>query len=93
MVCRHMYDPCKGYWVLVSWILRCIRGKSVDIGLVIENDTCGEQLCAKYVDSDYLRDRDKSWCSSLQSIAALTDTEAIEKAAWLCVKRVDVRFC
>ena len=64
----------------------------MDVGLLIVEDTCGEKLCTWYDDSDHLRNLDENLCYSLQSIAVLTDAEAIEEAGWLHDKRVVVRF-
>ena len=58
MVSRYMHDPGVGYWDVVKWILRYIRG-TLNVGLVYERDTTGGQLCIGYVDSDYTENLDK----------------------------------
>ncbi|KAH9669399.1 Integrase catalytic domain-containing protein [Citrus sinensis] len=87
----YMYNPGKGHWQAVKWILRYIR-KTVDIGLLFERDDTLGQGVIGYVDSDYAGDLDKqrsttgyvftfvggpiSWKSTLQSTVALSTTEA-----------------
>ena len=78
-------------WEAVKWVLRYIMG-TIDVGLVFEKDSIGKQECIGYVDSNYAGDFDKhrsktgyvftlsqapvSWHSILQSIIALSTTEA-----------------
>jgi len=87
MISRYMYDPGKGHWEAVKWVLRYIKG-TIDVGLVFQMDSTGKQECIGYVDSDYVGDLDKrrsttgyvfalsqtlvSWHSILQSIVALS---------------------
>jgi len=33
MISRYMYDPGRGHWEAVKWILRYIKG-TIDVGLV-----------------------------------------------------------
>ena len=72
-------------------ILRDIKG-TIDVDLVFKKDTTGKQNFIRYVNSDYARDLDNcrslkgyvfilyqvsvSWHSILQSIMALSTTEA-----------------
>jgi len=53
-----MYDPGKGHWEAVKWILQYIKG-TIDIGLIFKKDVASKKKCIRYVDSDYVRDLDK----------------------------------
>ena len=79
MVSRYMYDPGKGHWEAVKWIIRYIKG-AMNVGLELKKDVTGKPECIEYVDSDYAgEDLDKrqstyvftlsqvpvSWCSTL----------------------------
>lgn len=105
VVSRYMHNPGKQHWLAVKWILRYLRGTS-NLGLVFAKGSNGLKVTG-YVDSDYAGDRDKrksisgyifkfassaiSWKSSLQSIVALSSTEAeyvsategVKEAIWL----------
>jgi len=91
MINRYMYDPGRGHWEAVKWVLRYIKG-IIDVDLVFEKDYTGKQECVRYVDYDYAGDFDKhrstkgyvftlsqalvSWRSILQSTIALSTAEA-----------------
>ncbi|KAG8483366.1 hypothetical protein CXB51_022321 [Gossypium anomalum] len=87
-VSRYMTNPDKEHWKVVQWILRYLRG-TTDVCLQFgrtENGVIG------YVDTDFARDLDKrrsltgyvftiggcaiSWKATLQTIVALSTTEA-----------------
>ena len=101
VVSRYMHDPGKGHWQAVKWILRYLQ-KTVDVGLIFEQDKTHGQYVAGYVDSDYAGDLDKrrsttgylftlarapvSWKSTLQSTVALSTTEAEYMAVSEAVK-------
>ena len=88
VVSRYMSNPGKTHWQAVKWILRYLRGTS-DIGLLFGGS---DITLRGYCDSDYAGDRDGrksisgyvytlgigpiSWRSKLQSIVALSTTEA-----------------
>ena len=75
----------------MKWILRYIH-KTLDVGLIFENDDMVGQHVVGYCDSDYAGDLDKrrsttcyvfilakapvSWKSTLQSTVTLSTTEA-----------------
>ncbi|KAE8692332.1 hypothetical protein F3Y22_tig00110840pilonHSYRG00095 [Hibiscus syriacus] len=106
VVSRYMHDPGKEHWEAVKWILRYILN-TVDVGLVFQQDKQDGQCVVGYCDSDYACDLDKrrsttgyvftftkapvSWKSTLQSIVALSTTEAeymavteaVNEAIWL----------
>jgi hypothetical protein len=106
MVSRYMHDSGKSHWQAAKWILRYILG-TIDLGLKFERDDSVERHLVGYVDLDYASDLDKrrsttgyvftfvkasvSWRSTLQSIIALSTTEAeymamteaIKEAIWL----------
>jgi len=42
MISRYMYDPSRGHWEAVKWVLRYIKG-TMDVGLVFEKDSTGKQ--------------------------------------------------
>ena len=90
VVSRYKHDPGKRHWHVVKWILRHLL-KTVDVGLVFEqNDTCNQYVIG-YVNSNYVGDLDKrrltagyvftlvgvpvSWKSTLQSTGSLSTTE------------------
>jgi len=58
MIRRYMYDPEKGHWEAVKWVLWCIKG-TIDVGLIFERDSTDKHECIGYVDSDYAGDLDK----------------------------------
>ena len=91
LISRFMANPGKDHWCVVKWVLRYIRG-IVDYGLLYEKrEQYGDQLVG-YCDSDFYGDLDRrrsstgycftlfrnvvSWKSSLQSVVALSTTEA-----------------
>ncbi|KAH9687282.1 hypothetical protein KPL70_014707 [Citrus sinensis] len=106
IVSRYMHNLGKGQWQTVKWILRYIQ-KTLDVGLLFERDDTLGQGVIGYVDSDYAGGLDKrrstteyvftfaggpiSWKSTLQSIIALSTTEAeymaiteaVKEAIWL----------
>ena len=90
VVSKYMANPGSVHWQAVKWMLRCLKGTSSH-GIVFERrheDIC---ICG-FVDSDYAGDLNKrrsttgyvftcsggpiSWRSMLQSISALSTTEA-----------------
>ena len=103
VVSRYMANPGKEHWAAVKWVLRYLRGTS---SYCITFDGCSDKICS-YVDSDFAGDLDKrrstsgyvftlpggpiSWMSKLQSIVALSTTEAeyvsashaCKEAVWL----------
>ena len=103
VVSRYMANPGKEHWAAVKWVLRYLRGTS---SYCITFDGCSDKVCG-YVDSDFAGDLDKrrstsgyvftfaggpiSWMSKLQSIVALSTTEAeyvsashaCKEAVWL----------
>ena len=100
VVSRYMSNPRKRHWEVVKWILRYLKGAS-DVGLTFQKDGGGISILG-YVDSDYAGDLDRrrsttgyiftlvgsavSWKSTLQSIVALSTTEAEYMAAAEAVK-------
>lgn len=106
MVSRYMHNPGKVHWDAVKWIFRYLKGSS-DLGLVFDRSKATSHDVVGFVDSDYGGDLDRrrslsgyifnlcssaiSWKSSLQSIAALSTTEAeyiaategVKEATWL----------
>lgn len=106
VVSRYMHNPGKDHWNAVKWILRYLKGTS-DLGLIFDTSKASSEIIIGYVDSDYGGDLDHrkslssyiftvcgcavSWKSSLQSVAALSTTEAeyiaategVKEAIWL----------
>lgn len=106
VVSRYMHNPGKSHWSAVKWIFRYLKGTS-DIGLVFDRKMATTNDVIGYVDSDYGGDLDRrrslsgyiftlcnsaiSWKATLQSIAALSTTEAeyisategVKEAIWL----------
>uniref|UniRef100_A0A803Q6S7 CCHC-type domain-containing protein n=1 Tax=Cannabis sativa TaxID=3483 RepID=A0A803Q6S7_CANSA len=105
MVSRFMGQPGKDHWTVVKWIMRYLKGTQTT-GLIYGANCNGEEVRG-FVDSDYAGDIDTrrsqsgyvfqlngctiSWKSNLQSIVALSTTEAeyiacteaIKEALWL----------
>jgi len=100
VVSRYMSSPGKRHWEAVKWILRYLKGAS-GVGLTFRKSGGGISILG-YVDSDYAGDLDRrrsttgyiftlvgsavSWKSTLQSIVALSTTEAEYMAAAEAVK-------
>ena len=63
IISRYMHDPGKGHWEAVKWVLRYIK-VTIDVGLLFEKDSTGNQECIGYVDSDYTGELDKRWSTS-----------------------------
>ncbi|KAG8480151.1 hypothetical protein CXB51_024883 [Gossypium anomalum] len=101
VVSRYMHDPRKGHWQAVKWILRYLR-KTIDVGLVFEQDEAIGQFVVGYVDSDFAGDLDKrrstmgylftlakapvSWKSTLQFTVAISTIEVEYMAVTKSVK-------
>jgi hypothetical protein len=87
-ISRYMENPAKEHWQVLKWVLQYLRGTSDYC--ITYND--GRGLVYGYVDSDFVGDLDKmrstlgyvftlaggaiSWMSKLQSIVALSTTQA-----------------
>ncbi|KAH9670747.1 hypothetical protein KPL70_017094 [Citrus sinensis] len=106
VVSRYMSNPGKEHWKAVKWILRYLRGTSGH-GLIYGGQRRDDSLIVGYVDADYAGDLDRrrsltgylftfnnctiNWKSQLQSVVALSTTEAeytaaaeaIKEAIWL----------
>jgi len=91
VVSRYMSNPGKEHWQAVKRVFRYLKG-TTHIGLVFDNNKVSHNNIIGYVDSDYVGDLDKqrslsgyiftlcnsaiNWKASLQSIVALSTTEA-----------------
>ena len=89
-VSKYMSKPGRQHWKAVKWIFRYLRG-IVGHGIVFGNQQ-GDHLVVEYVDSDYAGDLNNRrsttgyvftisgglvcWKSTIQSIVALSTTEA-----------------
>ncbi|KAH9657209.1 hypothetical protein KPL70_022963 [Citrus sinensis] len=106
VVSMYMANPGKDHWRAVVWILRYLAG-TTGYGLIYGAEKYAEVSVEGYVDSDYTGDLDKrrsltsflfvlngctiNWKASLQSVDALSTTEAeytaaaeaIKEAIWL----------
>ncbi|KAK9179751.1 hypothetical protein WN943_028956 [Citrus x changshan-huyou] len=96
LVSRFMSNPGKEHWRAVKWILRYLRG-TTSYGLLYGGERANYNLVEGFVDSDYAGDLDNrrsltgflftlnsctiSWKASLQSVVALSTTEAEYTAA------------
>ncbi|KAE8686551.1 cytochrome P450 71A9-like [Hibiscus syriacus] len=94
-VCKYMSKPGKQHWEAVKWIFRYLKG-TVGHGIVFGSQR-DNPLVVGYVDSDYAGDLDNRrsttgyvftlgggpicWKSTVQSIVALSTTEAEYMAA------------
>ncbi|GJU85887.1 retrovirus-related pol polyprotein from transposon TNT 1-94 [Tanacetum coccineum] len=88
VVSRYMAEPGRGHWEGVKRILRYIKG-TLDVALCFRDS---DLIVKGYVDSDYVGDLDRSksttgyvfilsgrivsWVSKLQSVVAMSTTEA-----------------
>ncbi|BFG26329.1 hypothetical protein CerSpe_126030 [Prunus speciosa] len=112
VVSRYMANPAKQHWTVAKWILMYLKGTK-RIGILFERQQ-GKACVSGYVDSDYAGDLDKrrsttgyvficgggpiSWRAVLQSVSALSTTEAeymalteaSKEAVWL--KRLAKEF-
>ena len=115
VVSRYMANPEKEHWRAVVWILRYLVG-TTDYGLIYGAEKHAEVCMEGYVDADYAGDLDKrrsltgflfmlngctiNWKASLQSVVALSTTEAeyttaakaIKEAIWLKGMVTNLRF-
>ncbi|KAH9654969.1 hypothetical protein KPL70_022170 [Citrus sinensis] len=106
VVSRFMGNPGKMHWSAAKWILRYLYGSS-DSGILFSRDNKVISKVIGYVDSDFTGDLDKrrsttgfvftmcggavSWKASLQSVVALSTTEAeyialteaVKEAKWI----------
>lgn len=106
MVSRFMGNPGKEHWLAVKWIFRYLKGTK-SIGLIFGKTRSENGKLEGFVDADFAGDVDKrrsltgylftlygnvvSWKANLQSIVALSTTEAeyialteaIKEAIWL----------
>lgn len=106
VISRFMANPGMQHWKAVKWVMRYIKG-SLSYCLTYTKNLDCDKLLVGYVDADYATDVDKrrslsgmvftylgntvSWRSSLQSVVALSTTEAeyiaateaIKEAIWL----------
>ncbi|KAE8692022.1 hypothetical protein F3Y22_tig00110863pilonHSYRG00024 [Hibiscus syriacus] len=94
-VCKYMSKPGKQHWEAVKWIFRYLKG-TVGHGIVFGSQR-DNPLVVGYVDSDYAGDLDNRrsttwyvftlgegpicWKSTIQSVVALSTTEAQYMAA------------
>nr|GEZ21600.1 Gag-Pol polyprotein [Tanacetum cinerariifolium] len=93
VVSRYMAKPGRGHWEAIKRILRYVKGTS-DVALCFGDS---DLIVTGYVDSDYAGDLDESkstigyvftlfgrtisWVSKLQSVVAMSTTEAEYVAA------------
>ena len=106
VVSRFMSKPGKEHWKAVQWIFRYLRGTS-NYGLMFDKRTANLGQVVGYSDSDFAGDLDErrsltgyvfqlcgscvSWKATLQSVVALSTTEAefislteaVKEAIWL----------
>jgi hypothetical protein len=106
VVSRFMHNPGKEHWNAVKWILRYLKGTS-HFGLLFDKNSVKGIGVMGFVDSDFAGDLDKrcsisgyvfslccsamSWRASLQSVTALSTTEAeyvsategVKEAIWM----------
>ncbi|KAH9660266.1 hypothetical protein KPL70_024153 [Citrus sinensis] len=101
VVSRYMAQPGKEHWKAVKWILRYLHG-TVKCGLTFGQAKEEDDGLRGYVDSDYAGDLDRrrsltgyifmlngctiNWKATLQSVVALSTTEAEYIAATEAVK-------
>ncbi|KAE8700517.1 hypothetical protein F3Y22_tig00110556pilonHSYRG00215 [Hibiscus syriacus] len=106
IISRFMANPGKAHWEALKWTLRYLRG-TTELGLMFKKQENEREKVVGYVDSDYAGSIDTrksltgfiftvfgtavSWKSNLQSVVALSTTEAeyiavteaIKEAMWL----------
>ncbi|KAH9806495.1 hypothetical protein KPL71_002780 [Citrus sinensis] len=106
VVSRYLSCPGKVHWNAVKWIMRYLKGSST-CGLLYGKTKSDKIEVMKFVDSDFAGDLDRrkstsgymfvlnsyliSWKSSLQTVVALSSTEAefiatteaVKEATWL----------
>ncbi|KAH9655560.1 Integrase catalytic domain-containing protein [Citrus sinensis] len=106
VISKFMGNPGKGHWNAVKWVLRYLKGSAVTAIMFGKLSGASPEV-AGFVDSNYAADKDRrrsitgfvftmcggaiSWKSSLQSVVALSTTEAeyialtkaVKEAIWL----------
>ncbi|KAH9684612.1 DNA (cytosine-5)-methyltransferase 1B [Citrus sinensis] len=106
VISRFIGNPGKDHWNAVKWVLRYLRGTAVT-AIMFGKISGASPEVAGFVDSDYAADKDRrrsitcfvfticggaiSWKSFLQSVVALSTTEAeyialtevVKEAIWL----------
>ena len=106
LVSRFMGNPGKEHWEAVKWLLRYLKGTE-EYGVMFGQVSGASSQVVGYVDSDFAGDLDRrrsvtglvftlcggavSWKSTLQSVVALSTTEAeyialteaVKEALWL----------
>lgn len=106
MISRYMGNPGRDHWEAAKWVMRYVKG-TVNKGLLYSKEDQFKEEITSYVDSDYAADLDKrrsltgyvftlfgnaiSWKPTLQSIVALSSTEAeyialsesVKEAVWV----------
>ncbi|KAH9752645.1 hypothetical protein KPL71_014775 [Citrus sinensis] len=106
VISRFIGNSGKGHWNAVKWVLRYLKGSAVT-AIMFGKISGASPVVAGFVDSDYAADKDRrrsitgfvfticggaiSWKSSLQSVVALSTTEAeyialteaVKEAIWL----------
>ncbi|KZV43791.1 hypothetical protein F511_41481 [Dorcoceras hygrometricum] len=106
VVSRFMANPGKCHWQALKWMMRYLKGTQ-NLGLVYGGNQTGGEAVLGYVDSDYAGSIDTrrsltgyvftvygtavSWKANLQSVVALSTTEAeyiavteaVKEALWL----------
>ncbi|KAH9684683.1 DNA (cytosine-5)-methyltransferase [Citrus sinensis] len=115
VISRFMGNPGKDHWNAVKWVLRYLRGTAVT-AIMFGKISGASPEVAGFVDSDYAADKYRrrsitgfvftmcggaiSWKSSLQSVVALSTTEAeyialtevVKEAIWLRGLVSELRF-
>ncbi|KAH9743695.1 hypothetical protein KPL70_003390 [Citrus sinensis] len=106
VVSRFMGNPGKEHWSAIKWLLRYLKG-TANHGILYGGSESNSCQVSEFVDSDFAADLDKrrsitgyvfilnggavSWKASLQSVVALSTTEAeyialteaVKEAKWL----------
>ena len=101
VVSRYIAQPGEDHWKAVKWILMYLNG-TVNWGLIYGKTEENDEVLKGYVDSDYAGDLDRrrsltgylfmlngcaaNWKATLQSVVALSTTEAEYTAATEAVK-------
>ena len=83
---RYRHDPGKGHWQTVKWIIQYLL-KTVNVGLVFEQDDTYDQYAISFIYSNCASDLDKQ-----KPTTGYVFTLSGALVNWKSTKHIDVRY-